>query len=211
MTSDPPWAAHPRPFLVRRLSAGLLIALLAGVATSFLQTVLPDALASAANSAGTWCLVSFAVTLWCAPSRLAPLVGPASLALLVAGYYTTADARGFGVSPTYVTLWLAASVVVGVLIGLSAVWLSRDGVPSRSIRRALAAAPIPGILLGEGLHGVLRLTDTTSAVYRIAEIVIGAILAGWLIARRVASVRARLLAVAATAAAAAIIVGVYGG
>lgn len=211
MPSDSLPAARPRPILVRRLLAGLVIALLAGVATSFLQTVLPDAFASAANSAGTWCLIAFAVMLWCAPSRLAVLVGPASLALLVAGYYTTAAARGFGVSPTSVGLWLAASVVIGLVIGLSAVWLSRQEVHGDSVRRAIAVAPMPGILIGEGLHGVLRLTETTSVVYWGVEIAIGVVLAGWLVVRRITSVRARLIAVAATVAVATVILGVYGG
>lgn len=215
MPHSPPTAASTgsvtRIVLVPRLLTGLAIALLAGVATSFLQTVLPDGLASAANSAGTWCGIAFAITLWCAPSRGATLIGPSSLALLVAGYYATADARGFPVSTTNVTLWLIAAVVVGLIIGLASVWLVRDDVPAHSLRRAIASAPLPGILIGEGLHGVLRLAETTSVVYWSAQIVVGVALGGWLWARRVVSTRARLIAVTATAAVGAAVLATYGG
>lgn len=200
-----------RPVLAPRLLAGLAVSLAAGVATSFLQTWLPDAFASAANSAGTWCAVAFAVALWCAPSRFAVAVGPASLALLVAGYYLTAGARGFASSPTWVAFWLVAALVVGVTLGLGATWLARADVPSDSLRRAVAIAPIAGVLIGEGAHGLMRLTASTSAAYWGAEVAVGVFIGAWALARRVTTARARLIGVAATLAVAAVTFVGYGG
>jgi hypothetical protein len=84
----------------------LVVALLAGAATSFGQTHLPDQLGSLANSSGSWCALAYGLAL----VGRRPVEGVAydvlSLVALVSGYYAMSHLRGFGVGFGPVLFWM---------------------------------------------------------------------------------------------------------
>ena len=152
----------------------VLVAGAAGVATSYLQSVLPHLVASFANSAGSWCLVAWLL----ARPRSRPARGAAAavaaLLVLVAGYYVTSDLRGFGVSPVSVGVWVAAAGLVGPPLGVGAVW-SRTATGRR---RVLGALVLPALLVAEAAYGVLVVGSTTSTAYWLGEGAVGVLVAG---------------------------------
>ena len=164
------------------VTAGLAVVLVAGAAgaaTSFLQTVLPHPVASLANSAGSWCLVAWLLARRASSPARGVATAVAALLALVAGYYVTADLRGFGVSSTSVGSWVATAALVGLPLGAGAVW-SRTA-PGR--RRVLGALVLPALLVAEAAYGVLVVGSTTSPAYWLGEGVVGVALAWLLLAR----------------------------
>lgn len=160
---------------------GPLVAVGAGAATSFLQTVLPFVVASFANSAGSWCALAW---LLARPARSAPL-GAArcvvALVGLVAGYYVTADLRGFGVYAPTVGTWLVAAALVGPVLGASAVVSRRAGEgsarsPERWVR-VLAVLVLPALLAAEAAFGLLVVRATTSTAYWVGQAVVALVIA----------------------------------
>lgn len=126
-----------------------------GVATSYLQGVLPGASNTLANSGAVWSAVGFGLVV-AAALRSWPASVAGGIALLgeVAGYYVIASPlRGFASSTSERVIWVAAAVVIGPVVGWAAGWWSAD----RSWRRLAAAAAMVGIVIGEGLHGLLRI------------------------------------------------------
>jgi len=154
--------------LLVAVAAGLAI----GVATSVAQGLLPEGLASMANSSGSWCLCAFALALLERDPRRAALVGFASLASMLAGYALATELRGYPVGTSMFVRWGAAAVIAGPALGVGAAWL-RGPDP---LRAAAGVAPIAGILLGEGLYGLTVVAATTSAGYWIGEVVLGLVL-----------------------------------
>ncbi len=157
---------------IRAAAGVVVVAGAAGSATSLLQTVLPHAVAPLANSAGSWCLVAWLL----ARRASSPARGAASavgaLLALVAGYFVTADLRGFGVATTSVGLWVVAGALVGPPLGAGAVrsrtapgWL-----------RVLAALVLPALLVAEAAYGLLVVGSTTSTAYWVGEGVVGLVL-----------------------------------
>lgn len=191
--------ALPAPLLV--LVAGLL-GLIGGGLTSFAQTVLPPALAPAANSSGGWTLLTVLVV---ALLRLRPAWSAAAATLcftaLTLGYRLVSTMRGY---PTSEVLFLLAGLVVGPFVGVATAWL-RD----RGWRPAAAAALLGGIGVGEGLYGLLVVASSTSPVWWVLEIAGGVALAVVVCARRATRAGQRLLALGGVALVAAAFVTAY--
>lgn len=143
----------------------LVVAGALGGATSWLQTLLPFAVAPLANSAGSWCAVAWLSARPAAGPGRGALTSVLALAALVTGYYVVADLRGFGVGAAPVVSWLAAAALVGPFLGVGAVWSRR----ARGARRVLAALVLPGLLAAEATYGLLVVGATTSTGYWVGE------------------------------------------
>lgn len=64
---------------------------------------------------------------------------------------------------------------------------------------AIGAAVISGVLIGEGVHGLTRIADTTSVGWWIGSVVVGFGVLGWTTARRLRQRASRTLAITLTA------------
>ena len=177
-----------------------------GILTSLGQGALPAEVASLANSAGAWCVAAFVLALPNRRPRLGLLLGPIALLAMLAGYDLATLARGGAVSTSTVVLWGAAAVVVGPVLGVGAAW-ARDRDPRRV---AIGVAPLAGILIGEAVHGLTAIADTTYGPYWIAEAVVGLALVAW-VGARTRSAAATLLCAALAAVGAAVIVAALSG
>lgn len=98
-----------------------------------------------------------------------------------------------------------AASLAGPPLGLAASW-TRSSDPWR---RGAGIGVIPGVLVGEALHGLVRVADTTSPGYWTVELVLGVVVLAVAAARgrRVAVV---LAAMAVTATVAAVVFAVGG-
>lgn len=159
-----------------RFPVVLVVGLLVGAATSLLQTVLPDAVSSLANSGAVWALAGILVAyLLRRGIAVTTLLGVLALIGEVLGYYGTSAARGFGVSVGSVAFWLLAAVVFGAVGGAAAGLL---GEPA--MHRRLTGLAVPtGILLGEGGYLVTAVGRAVLVPYGIVSMVLGA---GWAVA-----------------------------
>ena len=180
--------------------------LVVGILTSLGQGALPAEVASLANSAGAWCVAAFLLALPNRAARLGLVLGPLALLGMLAGYDLTTLARGNAVSTSTVVFWGAAAVVVGPVLGLGATW-ARDGDPRRV---AIGVAPLAGILIGEAIHGLTAIADTTYGPYWVGEAVVGLALIAW-VGARTRSATAVLLCAALAGAIAAAFVAAYSG
>lgn len=104
--------------------------LLAGVVTSFAQTVLSDPVAGLANAVTPWLVAPFLVGALGAARRWGAVLGVLACALQVVGYYATAAARGFGVNPGTVGFWLVCALVGGAVAGAAGWSWWRSGEPA---------------------------------------------------------------------------------
>ncbi len=155
------------------LVAVLVVAGALGGATSWLQTLLPHAVAPLANSARSWCAVAWLLARPATGPGRGALTSVLALVALVTGYYVVADLRGFGVGAAPVATWLAVAVLVGPLLGVSAVRSRR----ARGMLRLLAALVLPGLLAAEAAYGLLVVGATTSTGYWVGEGVVAVLLA----------------------------------
>ena len=183
----------------------VVVALTLGVLTAYAQGWLPERLGSLANSAGTWALVAFILSILLATSAPeAGAFGSLSLLGLLAGYVVGAQMRDVPSSATTVGFWIVAALVGGPVLGLSAYWIRFR----RDLLAAAGVGVVSGILVGEGIYGLTQIADTTYPPYWWGEIVVGLIL---LIvgARRLLGSRAVALSIGVAALAAAAFVLVY--
>ncbi|WP_016910188.1 DUF6518 family protein [Streptomyces xiaopingdaonensis] len=135
------------------LAAGLA----AGALTSFGQTVLPGGWHALVNSASPWVAVAFLVGLR-APGRWrgAAAAGLLSQVGLVAGYFVTAEFRGFSSGMSSVLVWIVAGVVAGPVHGAAGALLKDDRRHVRTV-----AAGLTGSVWGvEGLHFLRLAADS---------------------------------------------------
>lgn len=138
------------------LLAALVGGLAVGVATSWLQGGLPDSANILANSGAVWSLIAFAFALPTRQRAVSTVVGLLALGGEVAGYYAIASPlRGISTSASERLLWTVAAIVIGPLLGLAA-WSIRAGRPTA---RAVAIGAIGGLVIGEGLHRLIRLSS----------------------------------------------------
>ncbi|MXG88899.1 DUF6518 family protein [Nocardioides flavescens] len=143
--------------------------LLVGALTSWAQGVLPDALASFANSPSGWTLLTAALVAAARPSLgWGALSGVVSFVALVLGYTLASELRGLTYDPT---LWGAVGVVAGPFVGVAAAAV----VGRRPRWAALGAGALSGVLIADGLYGLTVVADTTSPVYWTACLVAGAL------------------------------------
>ncbi len=156
---------HPRLWLVPALSVAAASLALGGL-TSVGQTVLPDALASFANSAGGWTILAFGLV-WLTRARppLAAALGVVSFVLLVEGYRIVSGWRGFYYAEPFQDTFTIIGLFAGPVVGLSAS-LVRGGPGSW---KPFAAAPVAAVLIGEGAYGLTVVAATTSPVYWILQ------------------------------------------
>lgn len=118
----PPLVTRAQPSSEQRRRLGpVLLALALGVAvgvlTSLLQADLDHPWLALVNAASPWVTTAFVAGALQSRLSTAVGVGLAATALEVAAYYATADLRGFGVSMTYVVLWLLCAFVGGPIFG----------------------------------------------------------------------------------------------
>ncbi|MBT1623197.1 hypothetical protein KK101_10920 [Curtobacterium flaccumfaciens pv. oortii] len=160
------------PALVR-VTMALSGALLAGVLTSFGQTV--PALSSVANSAGPWFLVAVALCIGAGARAgrfalpLAMLLGVVLLELMHVGYWATTNLRGYPDFLSVTNLWVLLGVPAGLLAGAVAVFVRSGDARWRAGAFGVTAA----ILIGEGVRALLQVVATTGPVTWVVEIAVG--------------------------------------
>ncbi len=147
------------------LGAGLVV----GIATSYLQGVLPGSWNRLANSGGVWTVLAFAVAVRVSRNR-SEAVGAGLFALLgsVAGYYAVASPlRGIATSWNERLLWTTAALLIGPAAGFAAdLWARGSRLP-----RLTGGLSMCGVVAGEGLHAIARISSTDSAGW--VEFVVG--------------------------------------
>ena len=173
---------------VLQLAAVVAASALLGGATSFAQTFLPDALRPFANSASGWTLLAALAVAACR-ARTAPsmVFGAASFVALVLGYQAVSTLRGF---PTDETLFLIVGLIVGPFVGMASSWLHREGW-----RAVLGCSALSGIAVGEGIYGLVRVSDTTGWFYWTLILVVGFGLLAATSRHRIHNARSRGLAI----------------
>jgi Family of unknown function (DUF6518) len=167
-----------RPSAANAVIVGLVAGLLVGAITSPLQGWLADSASSLANSAGTWSLVAFVVARRAPRVVIGALVAAVTLALCEVGYVLATEVRGGSSATSTVAFWIAAAILAGPPLGVAATW-SRSSHP---LRRGAGFGVISGVLLGEGIYGLTKISDTTDWRYWSAEIAVAAGIVG-LVAR----------------------------
>lgn len=149
--------------------ATFLVGTAMGALTAIGQSALPEQIRSAANSAGSWSLVAFALALRATDARRAMWVGATALAAMLLGYVILDQARGFPSSHQLILMWITAAVLAGPALGLAA-YLLRSGSKTHA---SLATGGLSGLLIGEGLYGLTVIRSSTSATYWLIEISAG--------------------------------------
>lgn len=150
-----------------------------GVLTAYAQLWLPEEVGSLANSSGTWCLIAVGLAFLARTERAAAAFGALSLMTLLIGYVSGAAFRDFPSSRSLIIFWGFAAIVVGPFLGLAAHWIKTR----KPIYDAVGAGGICGLLIGEGIYGLVEIADTTYPPYWWSEIIVGAGLLVWASAR----------------------------
>lgn len=140
-----------------------------GGLTQLGQSLLPDWLHSLANSAAPWVVLAFLFALLSRVMWAACASGFLTLAGLELGYVAMAAIRGYPSAVTTVSFWLVAAVVFGPPVGLGA-YLLRIRAEGWG---AAGGGLLAGIVSGEGLSSYLRVRDTTTPGYWVAEMLVG--------------------------------------
>ncbi|MBB4683578.1 DUF6518 family protein [Amycolatopsis jiangsuensis] len=189
-SSTQPDTAARRAVVTKAIVAAAAGLLLGGL-TSYAQAVMPHVLASLANSASGWTLVTVLVV-WLLREKTAPsaVFGLVVFVALVLGYAAAASLRGFFYDPV---MFGVIAVVAGPFVGAATSWLRR-----RCWRAALGSALLAGIALGECLYGMTVVADTTSWVYWTLIGVAGVVLLAVVLARRAGDALCAVTGVAAT-------------
>ncbi|GAB2473220.1 hypothetical protein GCM10027063_12820 [Promicromonospora xylanilytica] len=198
MTTVPDVQTWPAPSVsasIRRavrVGAVVLLSVLLGGPTSWAQGALPSELASFANSASGWTVLTALLVFWSrARTGQAALLGAVSFVLLVLGYAVASQLRGLWYDPL---LFSAVGLVAGPFVGVAASWLRATGV-----RVALGVTVLAGIFVGEGVYGLTVVRETTSPVYWSVIGVAGLALLVGLLVRRIRGTLPVVLAVGGTA------------
>lgn len=183
MTTTAPAAvasAHPvaPPAVVRGLPAPAVLAaavaagLGVGALTSFGQTVLGGTwFAGLTNAVSPWLVASFLVGSLARRGWVAALAGLLACAGEVAGYYLTADLRGFGVGAAAVATWVVSGVVGGPVFG----WAGRLWRTAEGRWRGLGPALLAGCWLAEAAvtyAGVLGYWDDAAVFAAAAALLV---------------------------------------
>lgn len=186
-----------------RIGVAALASFALGFLTSYAQGLLPDALASFANSASGWTLLTALLVFWARQTwPVSALLGAASFVLLTVGYAVAASARGMYYDPA---MFAVIGLLVGPVVGVATAWLRERGV-----RAALGTSVLAGIGVGEAVYGLTIVGDTTSPVYWTIIGVLALALLGWSLARRIRGRLAIACAVIGTVAVAVAFYAAYG-
>jgi hypothetical protein len=161
------------PGTIPRLTLALVVGLLAGAITEGLVLRITFSLLPLTNTAAPWVLIAFALAL--TSRRLGEAVALAVVALLglVLGFYLAQSTRGWEVSHHQLAFWFVASFVAGPLIGLGADRLRR-GSP---LEAGAGAGVLGGVLVGEAVYGIRKLTYSAPHPYWRVQLVLGVVLA----------------------------------
>ena len=133
-------------------------------------------------------------------SRRGALTGAVTLAMCELGYVLATEVRGGSNATSTVAFWIAAAILAGPPLGVAALW-SRA---SRPLRRGAGFGVISGVLIGEGVYGLTKISDSTDWRYWSAEIAVAAVIVGW-VALRNRSVRVIGSCIAVAGAAAVVV------
>ncbi|GAB2867397.1 DUF6518 family protein [Nocardioides pacificus] len=166
--------ASPRPLLsaLTVMAAVVGASLLLGGLTSWAQGLLPDALASFANSPSGWTALTALLVAAARPSPAwGAALGMASFVALVLGYTVASQLRGLAYDPVF---WGVVGVIAGPFVGAAAAAI----VGGRALHAALGAGALAGVLVADGIYGLTVVGSTTSPVYWILCLVAGAVLVG---------------------------------
>jgi hypothetical protein len=136
---------------------------------------LPEQVGSLANSSGTWCLIAVLLALLARRQGSAAAFGAIALATLLIGYVSGAAFRNIPSSRSLIAFWGLAAVLVGPALGLAAHWIKTE----KPNYNAVGAGGVCGLLVGEGIYGLVEIADTTYPPYWWAEIIVGAGLLAW--------------------------------
>ena len=178
----------------------LVIAAVVGGLTSPGQQYLPDPVRPLANSAGPWFLTVL-VVVYVSRVRLVPgiVLGIVGFWMMVLAYYLLSGWRGYPAGGL-VTVWAFAAVLVGPVVGITALWLRSP----RTQFVAIAAGVPAAVLIGEGAYGLLVVMATTGPLFWIIEIVAGVTILAAIAVTRIRRSRWILLSVGLALAGAAL-------
>ena len=137
----------PRSPRVARAGCVAVVGLVVGALTSVGQTYLDGPSNAFVNSASAWLVAPFFAGAWTPTKRGAAATGFVVCALQLAGYYGTANLRGFPASHALVAFWVACGVIGGPIAGLGGRFWRAEGPRLRG----LGAAVLPSAFLAEGL------------------------------------------------------------
>ena len=192
---------------IRRLLVVATLGLVGGLVTALAQQWLPHSLASLANSAGPWGLLAFALALLPRTAIAAAVAGGLALLTLVSGYYGFNELRGHPASSRAVLFWGLAATTAGPVLGLASHWVRARGPRPWP---AVGAGVVSGMLVGEGIYGLLYISDTTSPPYWWCEILGGLGVLLMAVVLRLRSPRETLVAALVAAATATVFVVAFG-
>jgi hypothetical protein len=166
----PAWYRETPATAWRAVAIALLGALLVGGLTSFAQKYLPPAVNSLSNSAGGWTAFTF-LLIWLSRARplLAGILGIVAFEALTEAYGLVTGWRGYAATPPFGSIWSLVGLLAGPVLGVAASFV-RYASP---LWRVLGVAVLAAVLVGEGVHGLVALLDTTSPLYWWVEVVAG--------------------------------------
>jgi hypothetical protein len=151
-------------------SAGVVTtgALTLGGLTSWGQLLLPHDLSPFANSASGWTLLTV-LLLWRLRSgpALSATLAALSFVSLTVGYALVSTARGFFFDPSF---WIVVGLLAGPIVGAS-VFFARS---ADALESAAGVGVLIGLIAGDGLYGVLVVSETTGWVYWVLMLAIAA-------------------------------------
>lgn len=156
--------------------------------------MLPEPLASFANSPSGWTVLTALVVAAARPTLAwGAALGAASFVSLVLGYAIASELRGLTYNPV---LWSVVGVIAGPFVGSAAAAVVRR----HTVQAALGAGAIAGVLIADGIYGLTVVSGSTSPVYWSLCLVAGAVLIGVTAVRLGTRAAAARLAVGAVAA-----------
>lgn len=124
----------------------LAVGLGVGALTSCGQAYLGGVLSAFVNSASAWLVAPFLVGARMRSGREAAVAGLAVCGLQVAGYFVTAELRGYPSGDAALALWTACAIVGGPVFGVAGrLWRRATGD-----LRGVGAAVLPAAFLAEG-------------------------------------------------------------
>jgi hypothetical protein len=157
------------------LAVAVVAGLATGALTSFGQTLLGGtAFGGLVDAVSPWLVVPFLVGALARRGWTAALAGVLACAGEVAGYYATAELRGFPVGAAGITLWAVAGLLGGPVFG----WAGRQWRLGTGRRRGLGAGLLVGCWLSEAVVTYLAVLRSVhdAAVFAGAAVVLAVVL-----------------------------------
>ena len=169
--TDESKSRRPGVAAVNVIAVGAVGGLLVGMLTAPMQGWLPESVRSLSNSAGPWSVVAFFLALRASTTLVGATTASITLACCEIGYVISSTIRGDANSRATTIFWLVAACAAGPLLGIAATWASQQHL----VRRGACYGVLFGVLFGEGLYGLNRLSETTDSRFWAAEVAIAAV------------------------------------